>query len=182
MSRKYKFHNPERLYFISFAVINWIDVFIRRNYVQILIDSLKFCQEKKGLQIHAWCIMTSHVHLIISSNGDPLPNIIRDFKSFTSTQLKRAIIENPQESRKVWMLKMMEIAGNANGNNNDFQFWQQHNKPIELITNKVIEQKLDYIHFNPVEAGIVDNGIDYLYSSARDYSGISGLIEIDIIQ
>ena len=182
MSRKYKFHNPEGLYFISFAVIDWIDVFIRREYVEILIESLNYCKENKGLQIHAWCAMTSHVHLIISSKGNTLPDIVRDFKSFTSNQLKKAIKENPQESRKEWILNMMEAAGRANGNNHGFQFWQQHNKPIELITNKVIEQKLEYIHFNPVEAGIVENEFDYLYSSARDYSGIRGLIEVDIIQ
>jgi putative transposase len=122
MSRKYKFNNPEGLYFVSFAVVNWIDVFIRREYKDLLIDSLKYCQAKKGLRIHAWFIMTSHLHLIISSEGKLLHDILRDLKSFTSTQLKKTIQENPKESRKEWMLWMMERACKKNSNNADFHF------------------------------------------------------------
>ncbi len=174
MSRKYKFNNTEGLYFVSFAVVYWIDVFIRRNYKDILIESLRYCQQNKGLRIHAWCIMTSHLHLIISSEGEPLSDILRDFKSFTSTQLKKAIDENPQESRREWIIWMMVRAGNKNSNNNGFQFWQQHNQPIELFTKKVIQQKLEYIHNNPVEEGFVEKPEEYLYSSAKDYAGITG--------
>ncbi len=174
MSRKYKFNNTEGLYFVSFAVVYWIDVFIRRNYKDILIESLRYCQQNKGLRIHAWCIMTSHVHLIISSEGEPLPDILRDFKSFTSTQLKKALNENTQESRREWIIWMMERAGNKNSNNEGFQFWQQHNQPIELFTKKVIQQKLEYIHNNPVDEGFVEQPEEYLFSSAKDYAGITG--------
>ncbi|MBN2610059.1 MAG: transposase [Bacteroidales bacterium] len=149
MSRKYKFRNPEGLYFISFASVYWIDVFIRVEYKNVLIDSWQYCQQNKGLNIHAWVIMTSHVHMIISSNTNKLEDIVRDMKSFTAGQLKKAIAENSQESRKEWMLWMFERAGKKNGNNKNFQFWQQHNKPIELVDNKIMQQKLDYIHNNP---------------------------------
>lgn len=80
MSTKYKFHNQDQLYFISFAVVNWIDLFIRNEYKQVLLDSWRFCCEEKGLEIYGWCIMTSHVHMIIGSRQEKLENIVRDMK------------------------------------------------------------------------------------------------------
>lgn len=178
MSRKYKFKNPQGIYFVSFAVVYWIDIFTRREYKDIIIESLKFCQINKGLRIHAWCIMSSHLHLIISSENNDLPNILRDFKSYTSGTIRKAIIENQQESRKEWVLWMFKRAGEKNCNNNDFQFWQQHNNPIELFSEPVLMQKLTYLHNNPVEEGFVEHAEDYLYSSAKDYAGLKGLLEI----
>ena len=182
MSRKYKFKDPDRLYFISFATVYWIDVFIRNTYKEILLESWKFCQKEKGLDIYAWVIMTSHVHMIIGSRTNKLEDIVRDMKSYTSRKLKEAIIDNIQESRKEWMLLMFEKTGKRNSNNNEYQFWQQHNKPIELSDNNIMDQKLDYIHNNPVVEGIVERPEDYLYSSARDYCGIKGLIDVEIIE
>src|ERR1700712_1146249 len=127
MSRKYKFHDNDKFYFISFAAVYWIDVFIREECTQIIIDSWKYCQEKKGLEIYGWCIMTSHIHMIIGSKCNKLDDIVRDMKSHTSTTLKKIIAENPQESRKEWMLWLMERAGKKNSNNLDWQFWQQNN-------------------------------------------------------
>ena len=88
MSRKYKFFNKEDLYFVTFTVVKWIDVFTRNEYREILLDSWKYCQKHKGLEIYAWCIMTNHVHVIISSNKEELSSIMRDMKSFTFTSLK----------------------------------------------------------------------------------------------
>ena len=178
MSRKYKFSDSEGLYFISFAVINWIDVFIRNEYKDIVLKSWKYCIQNKGLQIYGWCIMSSHIHMIIGSQKDKPENIVRDMKSFTSTQIRKAITNNPQESRKEWMLEMMYKAGDKNGNNDGFQFWQQNNQPILLDNNYIMDQKLEYIHLNPVVTGIVERPEDYLYSSARDFAGRKGLIDI----
>ena len=100
MSRKYKFHDQNKLYFISFATVHWIDVFVREEYNQIIIESWKHCQEKKGLEIYGWSIMTSHVHMIIGSKKDKLEDIVRDMKKHTSLELKAAIKNNNQESGK----------------------------------------------------------------------------------
>ena len=135
MSRKYKFFDKEDLYFVTFSVVKWVDVFTRIEYKDILLDSWKYCQQNKGLQIHAWCLMTNHVHMIISSNKEELSAIMRDMKSFTSTSLRKAINDNPNESRKVWMLNIFTDAGMKNNNNIDFQLWQQHNHPILLDSN-----------------------------------------------
>jgi REP element-mobilizing transposase RayT len=182
MSRKYKFLDQSKIYFVSFAVINWIDLFIRNQYKNIVLDSLSFCQQNKGLELFAWCIMTSHLHLIMGTRKQNMEDILRDFKSYTSRQLRLAILENPQESRREWMLRMMYDAGISNSNNRGFQLWQQHNHPIELSTNEMMDVRLHYTHYNPVEAGFVSRPADYLYSSARDYAGEPGLLKIVLIE
>ena len=182
MSRNYKFYNPEGVYFISFAVVEWLDVFTRNEYKNIIIDSLHYCQKEKGMEIFAWCIMTSHIHLIFSSAGEQKPEfLIGDFKLFTSKAIVKAIIENPQESRKEFLLEQFRKAGNSSSNVNQYQFWRHDNHPVELWSNKVIDEKIDYIHKNPVEAGLVFRAEDYMYSSAADYAGEKGLLNGVII-
>ena len=125
--------------------------------------------------------MSNHVHLIIGTKDKPMEDILRDVKRHTSKKIVEAINENPQESRKEWMMKLFEKAGRDNPNNENFQFWQQGNHPIELWSGKVIDQKLNYLHNNPVVAGWVDEPAHYLYSSARDYAGIKGLLDIQLM-
>jgi len=137
------------------------------------------CQKEIGLALFAWCIMSNRVHLIArAKEGFLLQHIIRDLKKFTSKQIIRAIEDNLQESRKEWLLAIYKSAGEYNSNNTSYQFWRQDNKPVELYSPAVIKQKLEYIHNNPVESGIVDNPEDYIYSSARDYAGIKGLLDL----
>ena len=178
MSRNYKFRNPEGIYFVSFAVVEWIDVFTRNDYKNILIESLKFCQREKGMEIFAWCIMTNHMHLIFRSVKGQKPELLLgDFKRFTSKAIVNAIKENQRESRREWLLEQFKMTGAKSANVNTYQFWQHDNKPIELWSNKVLFEKINYIHQNPVEEGLVYNPQDYVYSSARDYAGEKGLIE-----
>ena len=176
MSRKYKFHDNDKLYFISFATVHWIDVFVREEYMQIIIESWKYCQEKKGLEIYGWGIMPSHVHMIVGSNKEKLDDIVRDMKKHTSSELKDAIKNNVSESRREWMIWMFERAGKQNSNNKDWQFWQQHNKPLEIKNQEMLDKTLNYIHQNPLVAGFVDKEEDWKYSSARDFCGGKGLI------
>lgn len=182
MSHKYKFRDNTKLHFITFSVVYWLDVFIRNEYKEILLDSWRFCMHHKDLEVYAWCIMTSHVHMIIGSKENNMANIVRDMKSYTATSLKKEIASHPQESRKEWLLWMMQRAGQKHANSNDFQFWQQGSHPIELSSNQMLRQRLEYLHNNPVEAGFVDEPTHYLYSSARDYAGQKGLLPITIIE
>ncbi|MBJ6119247.1 transposase [Pontibacter sp. BT310] len=180
MSRKYKFHNQEGLYFVSFAVVYWIDVFTREEYFAIVTDSLDYCRKNKGMEIYAWCIMPSHVHIIFRAKDNNPSVLLKELKTHTSKHLQKAITEHNQESRKEWMLWLMERAGLKNSNVKHRQFWQQHSKPIELWSAAVIGQKIDYIHNNPVEAGFVSEPEHWKYSSAIDFSGSKGVLEIDI--
>jgi len=125
--------------------------------------------------------MSSHIHMIIGRNRDAgLDDIIRDIKKFTSVKIIDAIGNNSQESRKELLLWLFSKAAATNSNNTNYQFWQQHNKPIELATNEMIDQRLNYIHNNPVEAGIVLSPEDYLYSSAINYANLPEKL-IDVI-
>lgn len=81
MSEKYKFHDPDALHFITITISEWINIFTKPAYCEIIIDALKYCQINKGLIIHAWVIMSNHLHLIVSRNDQPLlSEILRDFK------------------------------------------------------------------------------------------------------
>ena len=111
--------------------------------------------------------MSSHDHLITGTAGkNKLQDIIRDFKKFTATKIIHSIRDTIEESRKDWLMNMFKEAGRQNSNNTVFQFWQQHDHPVELITIRMIDPRVDYIHNNPAETGIVTSAEHYLYSSA----------------
>jgi len=126
--------------------------------------------------------MSNHVHLIIGTNDKPMQDILRDFKSYTSRILKEEINNHNGESRKEWLVKMFTSAGSKNGNNRDWQLWQQHNHPIELWINYMMDQKLKYLHMKPVVAGYVSEPAHWKYSSVIDYSGGKGLLDISFIE
>lgn len=179
MSQKYKVYEDAVPHFVTCTVVGWVDVFSRELYKQIVIDSLQYCQKHKGLNLFAWVIMTNHLHLIISGKNNAISNIMRDFKKFTSKQIIAAISENDTESRKTWMLNMFNYAGKGNTNNKDFQFWKNEFHPVILNNHDKFKNRLNYLHQNPVRAGIVWEPQDYKYSSATDYYTASkGLIDI----
>lgn len=181
MSRKYKFHEKGGAYFISFATVFWIDVFTRMEYFDTIINALDYCRKNKGMTIFGYCIMPSHIHLLFRSEKGEPSELIRDFKGFTARTLLNTIEENAQESRREWLLWMFEKAGKRNSNVKKYQFWQQNNKPIEVWSLKVFEQKLNYIHQNPVKSGFVIEPWEWKYSSARNYcDDYQGVLEIDV--
>lgn len=181
MSRNYKFRNKVGVYFVSFATINWIDVFTRQPYFGILEESLQYCRKAKGMEVYAYCFMPSHLHLIFRSSTEDPSGLLRDFKKYTSKELLKAIKVSQQESRREWLLWMFERAGKKKGNVSKYQFWQHHNKPIELWSTAVIKQKIDYIHNNPVVSGFVTEPTQWKYSSARNFAEDHTVADIDDI-
>jgi REP element-mobilizing transposase RayT len=182
MSEKYKIldHNLPR--FVTFTVVGWIDLFTRNEYRKVIIDNLQYCQNNKGLIIYAYCIMTNHIHLILSSSDETnLSNTIRDFRGFTSKTLIYAIKNNARESRKNWLLKSFRTEGEKRKSNQIYHLWKRNYHPIQLDNSKLFIEKLDYIHQNPVKAGFVFEANQYVYSSASNYSGNSGLIDVETI-
>ena len=140
------------------------------------------CIQQKGLVLYAYVIMSNPIHLIISKQqgASAFCDIMRDFKKFTSMQIIKAIKANPQESRKEWLLTMLAAAGRQNSNNTTYQFWQQDNHPIALEGNW-IDEKLAYIHNNPVQEGWVSEPEAYFFSRARNYAGLLSPIKITSI-
>ena len=166
------------LYFLTMTIVDWIDIFTRPLYKHLIIESFKYCQKEKGLILHAWVIMTNHIHLIASAKeGYHLSNILRDFKKHTSKKIID-LIKTENESRRKWMLERFYLAGKENPKIKEYKVWQEGNEAKELHTNYFLDQKLNYIHNNPVNAEWVEKPEDYLYSSARDYCEIKGLLEI----
>jgi REP element-mobilizing transposase RayT len=178
----FKIHNHQQVHFITFAVVDWIDVFTRSLYKQMVVESLNYCRTNKGLQIHGWCLMTNHIHLVISAKkGFSLSDILRDFKKYTAKAIIKDIEINKKESRQSWMLWMFKKAGRENSNNQTYQFWRQDNRPIEITSNKFYNQKMEYIHYNPVKEGFCFKPEDYPYSSALWYKEKKGLLIMDEI-
>ena len=185
MSTKYKFADPNGIYFITSTVVGWVDVFTRELYREILLGSIKYSQINKGMLLHAWVLMTNHFHMVCSFGENSNPGmVIKELKSFVAMKVIDAIINNKQESRRKWMLRIFEEAGKEKKNNYKYQFWTHENHPILLDTEKKVENAIDYTHFNPVKAGFVVNPEDWKYSSAVDYlvEGGKGLLKIDWIK
>lgn len=181
MSESYNVTDQSATYFCTFQVVCWIDIFTRKIYKDIIVDSLNYCVRYKSLSIHAWCLMSNHLHLILSSEYGSLSDCIRDFKRFTSVRIIKTIFETP-ESRG-WMLSMFATAAKQHSRNTKYQLWTHENHAVLLNPFKsgMVNSKMNYVHNNPVEAGIVNEPKHYLYSSARDYEGIKGLVEVSLL-
>ncbi len=178
MSDKYKIGNKDNAYFPTLTGVDWIDVFTGKNHKLKIVESLKYCQKNKGLTIFGWCLMPSHLHLIVRADGEPtLSEIIRDFKKFTNKEIIKQIIEQP-ESRREWILNRFEYAGRDLKRIKNYKFWQDGNHAEQIFSKDFFYQKLQYIHNNPVADMIVQKPEDYLFSSARNYAELDYLIEV----
>lgn len=154
-------------FFMTFTAVGWIDVFTRKDYCDIAIDSLRFCQEHKSLEIYAYVIMPSHIHMVARRMVGEMSDLIRDFKSFTAKAILSAVETSPIESRKDWLMHMFRFYARYETQNKELMFWQKTSHPIELFSNHMIDQKINYIHQNPVTAGICTDETSFVYSSAN---------------
>ena len=171
------------LYFTTTTVVDWLDVFTRPRYKHIIVESLEYCQANKGLDIYAWVLMTNHLHMIVGTSGAAsIGDVLRDFKKFTSKGVVKAIQENEQESRQEWLLNRFRFRAANDKKITNFKFWQDDNYVETIISYDFYKQKLDYIHENPVRQEIVARAEDYLYSSARNYAGMDGLLKVIVAQ
>ena len=177
----YVIKDQHGVYFLTLQVVGWVDVFTRKRYRDIVVDSFNYCIAQKGLSVHAWCIMSNHMHCILSSKTGVLSDTLRDLKRHTSKQILASIQQEP-ESRRDMMLFQFRKAAQQHVRNNEYQLWTHENHAVGIDPHiaGMFDSKLQYIHNNPVEAGIVENGADYLYSSARDYAGRKGLVKVEL--
>ena len=158
------------LHFITITVVDWVDIFTRPLYKRIITDSLAYCQQSKGLRVFAWVLMSNHLHAIVDASGElSVADIVRDFKKYTSKRLLREIQTNPNESRREWMLNRFRYAGNNDKKITNYRLWQEGYHPEQIYTYGFYKQKLDYIHLNPVKAGMVRRPERYKYSSMAEY-------------
>lgn len=178
---KYTICDKQGCYFVTFTVIHWIDIFSRREYRDIIVESLNYCIAEKGLVVYAWVIMSNHIHLIITTrNKENISDIIRDFKKFTSKKIVYAMQTIP-ESRKEWLLNAMHKEAQRIGRATFYKMWKDDNHAITIDRMRIkIDERIHYIYENPVRNGLVSNAWEYVYSSATDYQqGKKGLVNID---
>ena len=176
----YKIRNQAAPHFLTFTIMGWIDIFTRQRYRDIILDSLNFCREKKALQIGAYVIMSNHIHTIWTAGNSNLSDIVRDFKTHTSKTILESI-QNEPESRRDWLQYMFQFYGNKTNANEVYKVWTSNNHPEEIYSEVFLRSKINYIHDNPVRAGLVLEPSHYKYSSAVNYEGKKGLIEIDML-
>jgi len=177
MSDAYKIHKQDGCYYITMQIVDWIDIFTRKRYRDILIAGINFCIQHKGLEVFAYVIMSNHAHLLVRSSNNNLSDVIRDLKRHTSRMIINSMQSEP-ESRMGWMLELFKKAASQHSRNTYYQIWTHENHAEEIYSPKFTLQKIKYIHDNPVRAGIVARAEDYMYSSARNYSGKDNIINV----
>jgi len=180
MSSENQIHNKQAGYFITFNTVDWVDVFIRPVYKQVIVHTLNHFIDNKGLNLFAWCLMTNHLRLMAQAkDGFVISEIEKEFKTFTTNKILEALDTEP-ETRRDWMMKRFENFGNIFGLNKKFQVWENTNNPafIDMRKTDQLIDHISFIHENPVRDRFVDSASDYPYSSARDYAGATGLVKI----
>ncbi len=176
----YKVTDLHATYYITCTVVNWIDLFTRLRYKEIIVESLQYCIKNKGLKLNTWVIMSKHIHFL--GRCDPphrMSNFLRDFKKFTSKQFIESI-ESSEESRRSWLLDKFAFEAKRTNRAEKYKVWKDSNHPVDLNLVDHL-QKLDYIHNNPVRAGLVYNPEVYVFSSAADYAGRKGILEVELM-
>ena len=145
MSTKYKATTTEQAYFITVTTVGWIDIFTRLNQKYNIIEALKYCQKHKGLEIYAYCLLSSHLHLLCKgTDGFVLSDIMRDFKKFTSKKIIQTIQDEP-ESRREWMLDYFQKSCEHLKREQQYKVWQNGYHAEIVETNWFIKQKVNYI-------------------------------------
>jgi REP element-mobilizing transposase RayT len=169
MSEKYKVLDNSKPNFITMTVIDWVDLFTRKQICSIIDDSLNYCIKEKGLVVYAYVYMPSHLHLLVASRDKPIPAIVRDFKSFTAKKIIKSF-DFFHESRRYWLMKKFNYAGTRIKRNEENKIWKDGFHPLLIDKSDSITRVIDYIHQNPVEAGFIFKEEDWVNSSARFYS------------
>ena len=165
------------------TVVDWVDIFTRPTYKHIILESLQYCVQQKGLIIYAWVLMSNHLHTIVSCEENiKIGDIWRDWKKFTSKKILATLVNDTVESRREWMLDRFEFRARNDKRIKQYKFWQDGNGEQLIFSVDYLQQKLNYIHNNPVKAEFVNCPEEYRYSSAIDYAGGKGLLKIELIQ
>lgn len=177
---RYQISDQHAPYFITCTVVRWIDLFTRKDYKDIIVDSLNHCVREKSLTVYGWVIMSNHIHLV--GRCDPpgeMSGFLRDFKKFTSKKFTTTM-QFISESRREWLLDKFSFEARRTRRSEVYKIWKDDNHAIDLSSIDVME-KIDYVHNNPVRAGLVEYPEHYVYSSARDYAGEKGLVEVEVV-
>jgi REP element-mobilizing transposase RayT len=169
---RYRIFETQYPYFLTSTVVAWLPVFSNPAFAEIILDSWRFLQRERGIQILGYVIMENHLHWI--AIGDDLQNQVQRFKSYTARQ----IIDEMERRGYATLLQELKYYKLRHKIDQTYQLWQEGSHPEQLANTDMVWQKLDYTHGNPLRRGYVDEAVHWRYSSARNYAGMPGLLEV----
>jgi REP element-mobilizing transposase RayT len=173
MSRtRYRVYENAYPHFLTCTVVGWLPVFTRAESVSIILDSWRFLQDAGRLTLFGYVILENHLHFIAA--GESLSTQVGDFKSFTA----RRIIDLLEQRGAETLLKQLRFEKARHKTDRTYQLWQEGSHPQQILTDEMMWQKLEYMHYNPVKRGYVDDPTHWRYSSARNYAGMDTLLPV----
>ncbi len=170
---RYKIYEPTHPHFITCTVLNWIPLFTRKESVEILFESFRYLQKSDDLKLYAYVILENHLHIVAQSND--IAKSMAKFKRHTARELIKLL----QKENVKTILDQLAFYKKAYKSDREYQLWQEGLQPKLIQTDAMMISKINYIHQNPVKRGYVDEALHWRYSSARDYEGMSGLLEVE---
>jgi len=175
MRSSYKFSEyATEIYFLTFTIVEWITIFNYPKYCDIIVNNFQFYRKNQGLKIHYLVIMPEHIHLIASSENN-IGRIIRNYKSFSAKE----IIQNLKHDKRTEILNLLNFYKKKSKSESEYQVWQEGSHPERITTTDMLNQKINYIHYNPVKAGLVTIPEQWRYSSVGYYDGNESIMEFD---
>ena len=170
---RYKIYEPTHPHFVTCTILHWLPIFTRKESVQIILDCLKFLQEKDELKLYAYVVLENHLHMVVQSND--LEKSMKSFKQYTA----KALLKLLKTENVKTILEQLQFYKKAHHKATDYQVWEEGYQPKLMQTDEMMISKIKYIHENPVKRGYVDEATHWRYSSARDYEDMNGLMEIE---
>ena len=170
---RYKIYEPTQPHFLTCTILHWIPIFTRIETTDIIFDSLKYLQQIDNLKIYAYVILENHLHLIASS--DDIGKSMQKFKAYTAKEILKLL----QKQNVKTILDQLKFYKKAHKKETTYQLWQEGFQPKLIQNEKMMIDRINYIHQNPLKRGYVDEAIHWRYSSARNYKDMKGLIEVD---
>jgi len=172
----YRIYDTSYPYFMTSSFIQGFPIFSDPESAQIVLESLKFLQEKRRVTLYAYVLMENHFHLIAQS--EDLSEKMRHFKPFTA----REIIKLFKHRKRTQILRKLRDSKLRHKRNSTYQVWQESFHPKQIIGDKMMLQKIEYIHNNPVKRGYVNKPTDWRYTSAGNYEGRNFLIPVTVFK
>ena len=176
MRSRYKIYDKDSPYFITSTIIEWVPIFMSKTYFDILVSSIRYCQEHYGFAVYAYVILDNHFHMVCRSIE--LSKVMQACKRHTT----KKIIQQLETDKKMWTLNLLSYYKKKHKTGSEHQLWQEGFHPQQITSDKMLNQKIEYIHHNPVRRGLVSKPEDWVYSSASDcILNRKGFIELQAI-
>ncbi|MGW8256635.1 MAG: REP-associated tyrosine transposase [Thermoguttaceae bacterium] len=173
MSRtRYKIYDTAFPYFFTCTTVDWTPIFVLPETTNIIVDSWIYLHKHDGLDLFGYVILDNHLHILAAAQD--LANIIKRFKSFTARKIIDLFVERQDQT----ILSRLQSNKKTHKADQKYQLWQEGSHPQMILNDQTMWQKLEYIHNNPVKRGLVDDPLNWRYSSARNYAGLNSVLPV----